>query len=93
MDYAGVEQTNLRANIRTQENACGGMTQFCEGVFGLFFGFGFYHVKAKSQTKGFEPESSVFQKPGFFQCKIENIFGYTFNDFWMELCKYICKNF
>lgn len=61
MDYAGVEQTNLRANIRTQENACGGMTQFCEGVFGLFFGFVFCHVKNKSKPKG-SNQKAVFSK-------------------------------
>jgi hypothetical protein len=30
------------------------------GVFGFAFGFGFCPLKAKSQTKGLDPESSFF---------------------------------
>jgi hypothetical protein len=30
------------------------------GVFGLAFGFGFYPLKAKSQTKGLNLENSFF---------------------------------
>jgi hypothetical protein len=31
-----------------------------QGVFGLAFGFGFYPLKAKSQTKGLDLGSSFF---------------------------------
>jgi hypothetical protein len=31
-----------------------------KGVFGLAFGFGFYPLKAKSQTKGLDLGSSFF---------------------------------
>jgi hypothetical protein len=31
-----------------------------KGVFGLAFGFGFYPLKAKSQTKGMDLGSSFF---------------------------------
>lgn len=31
-----------------------------KGVFSLAFGFGFCLLKAKSQTKGMDPESSFF---------------------------------
>jgi hypothetical protein len=43
-------------------------------VFGLIFYFGFYPLKAKSQTKGLDPGSSFFssKKLTFFQCKIES---------------------
>jgi hypothetical protein len=34
-------------------------------VFGLTFGFNFFSLKVKSQTKGYEPESNFFLKVGF----------------------------
>jgi hypothetical protein len=35
-------------------------------VFGLAFGFSFCPIKAKSQTKGLDTESSFFLKADFF---------------------------
>jgi hypothetical protein len=37
-----------------------GRKDITKGVFGLAFGFGFCLLKAKSQTKGLDSESSFF---------------------------------
>jgi hypothetical protein len=50
-------------------------------VFGLTFGFGFFPLKAKSQTKGLDPESGFFEKLTFSQYKTESTSGPAFSGF------------